>query len=32
MTDQELALLCEEDAMYAEVWRNTLTQEQIDSM
>lgn len=32
MTDQELELLCAEDEMYTQMWRNTLTQDQIESI
>jgi len=32
MTDQELELLCEQDEMYTQLWRDSLTQEQIDSI
>jgi hypothetical protein len=32
MTDQELELLCAEDAQYTELWRRSLTDEQLKTI
>jgi hypothetical protein len=32
MTDEELQALCDEEETYINEWRNSLTQEQIDSI
>lgn len=32
MTDQELELLCAEEAQYTELWRGTLTDEQLKTI
>ncbi len=32
MTDEQLQALCDEEEIYINKWRDTLTQEQIDSI
>jgi hypothetical protein len=32
MTDEELQALCDEEDVYVNQWRDSLTQEQIDSI